>query len=93
MLQPWQAGCQIWSNSEDLREPSLAAAAVAGAMVWEEPDESADLAEPSAEELAIARELVRSARARGVAMTGVEELGVNASFDELTGEPADGSRP
>ena len=29
-----------------------------------------DLAEPSEEELAIARELVRSARARGVAMTG-----------------------
>lgn len=38
-----------------------------------EPDRPADIvdvAEPSGEELAIARELVRSACARGVAMTG-----------------------
>jgi len=42
---------------------------VAGPDRGREVDETA-LAEPSEEELAIARELVRSARARGVAMTG-----------------------
>lgn len=61
------------SKTEDLlEEPSLAEAGVAGVRSAE-PDpagEIVDLAEPSAEELAIARELVRSARARGVAMTG-----------------------
>jgi putative transposase len=59
------------SNIEGLLEqPSLAEAAVAGAADREDIDEADVLAEPSAEELAIARELVRSARARGVAMTG-----------------------
>ena len=60
------------SKSEDLyEEPSLAEAAVAGPSAGElEAVEVVDLAEPSEEELAIARELVRSARARGVAMTG-----------------------
>ena len=59
------------SNPEDLREePSLAEAAVVGVKGSGEPDDPADLAEPTAEELAIARELVRSAHARGVAMTG-----------------------
>src|SRR4051812_27029628 len=62
------------SNTEELLEqPSLAEAAVAGAVVAKgtnEVDDPGRLAEPSEEELAIARELVRSARARGVAMTG-----------------------
>jgi putative transposase len=59
------------SNIEDLHEePSLADAAVVGVKGSDEPDDPADLTEPSAEELAIARDLVRSARARGVAMTG-----------------------
>jgi len=61
------------SNTENLlKMPSLAEAAVAGAVGATEPDARVDIveAEPSAEELAIARELVRSARARGVAMTG-----------------------
>ena len=54
-----------------IEEPSLSEAAVAGVSVAEPaPTEAVDPAEPSAEELAIARELVRSARARGVAMTG-----------------------
>lgn len=56
------------SDTEEL--PSLAEAAVAGAAGSEDVDGPGELAEPSAEELAIARELVRSARARGVAMTG-----------------------
>src|SRR4051794_12300956 len=59
------------SKTEELLEqPSLAEAAVAGAGGNEEADDPGELAEPSAEELAVARELVRSARARGVAMTG-----------------------
>jgi len=59
------------SNTEDLEQgPSLAEAAVTGAGSASKADDAAELAEPSAEELAIARELVRSARARGVAMTG-----------------------
>jgi putative transposase len=59
------------SKFEDLCEdPSLAEAAVVGVKGSGVPDDPTDLAEPSAEELAIARELVRSARARGVAMTG-----------------------
>jgi len=62
------------SNTEELLEqPSLAEAAVAGAVVAKgtnEVDDLGGLAEPSEEELAIARELVRSARSRGVAMTG-----------------------
>jgi transposase-like protein len=50
---------------------SLADAAVTGVSVAEPASiEVVDPAEPSAEELAIARELVRSARSRGVAMTG-----------------------
>jgi len=54
-----------------VEEPSLAQAAVAGLSAGEpDPVEVVDLVEPSDEELAIARELVRSARARGVAMTG-----------------------
>ena len=59
------------SNSEELLEqPSLAEAAVAGAAGNEEPGGHGELAEPSEAELAIARELVPSARSRGVAMTG-----------------------
>lgn len=62
------------SNTEELLEqPSLAEAGVAGAVVAKgtnEVDDLGGLAEPSEEELAIARELVRSARSRGVAMTG-----------------------
>lgn len=67
------------SNTEALLEvPSLAESAVAGREALDPGDlldtaESAQLNElsgPSAEELEIARELVRSARARGVAMTG-----------------------
>jgi len=60
------------SKSKKLAEPpSLSEAALTGASVPEPAHtEAIDPAEPSAEELAIARELVRSARARGVAMTG-----------------------
>ena len=61
------------SNRENLlKVPSLADAEVAGAVSAAEPDAQVDIVEvePSAEELAIARELVGSARARGVAMTG-----------------------
>src|SRR3954454_7409392 len=62
------------SNTEELLEqPSLAEAAVAGAVVAKgtnEVDDLGGLAEPSEEELGIARELVRSARSREVAMTG-----------------------
>ena len=62
------------SKTEDLlEEPSLAEAAVAGVR-GADPDAPAEIVglagEPSLEELVIARELVRSARARGVAMTG-----------------------
>jgi transposase-like protein len=53
------------STDELLEEPSLAEVAVRGPV-----QDCLGPAEPSAEELAIARELVRSARARGVAMTG-----------------------
>jgi hypothetical protein len=53
-----------------LEQPSLAEAAVAGAADREDIAEADVPAAPSDEELAIARELVRSARARGVAMTG-----------------------
>src|SRR4051812_3972188 len=53
-----------------LEQPSLAEAAVAGAADREDIAEADELGEPSEEELAIVRELVRSARARGVAMTG-----------------------
>ena len=60
------------SKSENLpEEPSLAEAAVTGASVADPvATEVLNPAEPSEEELAIARELVRSARGRGVAMTG-----------------------
>ena len=60
------------SKSGNLPErPSPADAAVAGVSVVDPAStELVEPAEPSAEELAIARELVRSARARGVAMTG-----------------------
>jgi putative transposase len=60
------------SNPEGLLEqPSLAEAAVAGAADTDDDVNEAEvLAEPSEAELAVARELVRSARARGVAMTG-----------------------
>ena len=60
------------SNTEKLpEERSLSEAAVA-ALSSSVPDagEPAEVTEPSEEELTIARELVRSARARGVAMTG-----------------------
>jgi hypothetical protein len=66
------------SNTEYLLEqPSLADAAVAGVRGSGELDDPADvmdLAEPPAEEPAIARELVRSASARGVAMTGQDGM-------------------
>jgi len=63
------------SRTEDLiEEPSLREAAARGVGGASEPDGSGELVEPSAEELAIARELVRSARARGVAMTGPEGM-------------------
>lgn len=71
------------SNTEALLEvPSLAESAVASREVLDPGDvldlsEAAELAElsgPSADELAIARELVRSARSRGVAMTGPHGL-------------------
>jgi putative transposase len=60
------------SKSENLPDKSsLADAAVAGVSVAEPASiEVVDPAEPSAEELAIVRDLVRSARSRGVAMTG-----------------------
>ncbi len=61
------------SKTDDLLEqPSLAESAVAGVRPGGPgaAEEQVEVAEPSAEELAIARELVRSARARGVAMTG-----------------------
>ncbi len=61
----------IPSNAEELLEqPSLADAAVAGAVGGEEAEVHGEFAEPSDQELAIARELVRSVRSRGVAMTG-----------------------
>ena len=57
------------SSTEDLlEESSLAEVAVRGPA--QDCVVPAEAAEPSAEELGIARELVRSARARGVAMTG-----------------------
>ena len=58
-----------------LEQPSLAEAAVVDVSPAN-PDlgELGDLAEPSVEELAIARVLVRSAGARGVAMTDPEEM-------------------
>ncbi|RPF28000.1 IS256 family transposase [Georgenia muralis] len=64
------AGVSPSSTEELLEQPSLAEAAVAGAAGSEDVDGPGELAEPSTEELGIARELVRSARARGVAMTG-----------------------
>lgn len=57
-----------------LGQPSLAEAAVASAADREDIDEAVVLTEPSAEELAIARELVRAARARGVTMTGPDGM-------------------
>lgn len=53
------------STEELLNKPSLAQVAARGPA-----HDCVVPAEPSAEELAIARELVRSARARGVAITG-----------------------
>jgi putative transposase len=65
------AGVSTSRNENLLEQASLAEAAVVGVSgVDPGPAEMADPAEPSEEELAIARELVRSARARGVAMTG-----------------------
>ena len=52
-------------------QPSLAEAATA---VGEMDAAAAEASAPSAEELAIARELVRSARARGAALTGPDGL-------------------
>ena len=45
-------------------------AGAVGAEDMDEVEDPGELAEPSEQELAIARELVRSARSRGVAMTG-----------------------
>ncbi len=53
-----------------VEQPPLAEAAVAGAATNSAEIDVDGGAEPSEEELAIARELVRSARFRGVAMTG-----------------------
>ena len=65
------AGVSLSKTEKLLEKPSLAEAAVAGVSGAEpETVRVAELAEPSEEELAIARELVRSARSRGVAMTG-----------------------
>jgi Transposase, Mutator family len=64
------AGVSPSSSEGLLEQPSLAEAAVAGAADTEDVNEAEVLAEPSEAELAIARELVRSGRARGVAMTG-----------------------
>jgi putative transposase len=65
------AGVSLSKTEDLLEEPSLAEAAVAGVSIAKpETVQVAELAEPSEEELAIARELVRSARSRGVAMTG-----------------------
>ena len=66
------AGMSPSTTEELLEMPSLAEAAVAGPGhgLGSEETEVSELAEPSEEELAIARELVCSARARGVAMTG-----------------------
>src|SRR4051794_11906404 len=60
------------SKSRDLiEEPSLVKAGVAGVIPAGPAARGVvEAAEPSEEELAMARELVRSARARGVAMTG-----------------------
>ncbi len=70
------AGMSLSKTEDLLGEPSLAGAAVAGVRKAEPdaPPDMVDLAEPSGEELAIARELVRSARSRGVAMTGPGEM-------------------
>ena len=65
----------LQTGTEDLvEEPSLAEAAVSAAVSTDNPGGSGEPAEPSVEELEIARELVRSARARGVAMTGPEGM-------------------
>jgi transposase-like protein len=66
------AGVSPSKTENLLEEPSLAEAAVVGVRppAPPAPPDRVEVAEPSEEELAIARELVRSARARGVAMTG-----------------------
>jgi len=63
------AGVSPSKTENLLEEPSLAESAVVGVSP-SDPDavELGDLAQPSEEELAIARELVRSALVRGVAM-------------------------
>ena len=67
-----QAGAAASNIGEKvIAQPSLAEAATA---VGEMDAAAADAAAPSAEELAIARELVRSARARGAALTGPDGL-------------------
>ena len=65
----------LQAETEDLiEEPSLAEAAVSAAASAEDAEAQGEPSEPSAEELEIARDLVRSARARGVAMTGPEGM-------------------
>lgn len=65
------AGVSPFETEELLVEqPPLAEAAVAGAAMNNAEIDDDGGAEPSEEDLAIARELVRSARSRGVAMTG-----------------------
>ena len=61
-------------TEELIEEPSLAEAAVSAAASAEDAEAQVEPSEPSAEELEIARDLVRSARARGVAMTGPEGM-------------------
>lgn len=58
------------SDTETVKEASLDEAIVAGASIAKpETVQVADLTEPSAEELAMPQELVRSTRFHGVAMT------------------------
>jgi len=66
------AGVSPLKTENLLEERSLAEAAVAGVRKAEPvaPPDLVEVAEPLEGELATARELVRSARARGVAMTG-----------------------
>ena len=65
------AGVSPLKTENPLEQPLLAEAAVVGVSPADPgAAELADPAVPSEEELAIARELVRSARSRGVAMTG-----------------------
>jgi hypothetical protein len=71
------------TTHELLEQPSLAKAAVAGVAGSEEAEDLSVPAEPSDAELAIARELVRSARP-WVAMTGAGAAGTPATAPDPT---------